>query len=146
MAFHAMCVSWAAVSLGGANSGAGMPCGSHWTRPSGGSQRRPHDAFVESSVVKSLIIFCQRDALIGARPKYLDAAVCHFFIMRISGARWRAALRVSAAAAEAHAVRVAPALFTWTAGWPEDMRKDARGALAEAACIARWGTLYGGGR
>ena len=71
--------------------------------------------------------------------------------MRPLASEWRAMVlglgqRVSATPAEAHAVRVAPALFTWTARWPEDMRKDARGALAEAACIARWGTLYGGGR
>lgn len=42
--------------------------------------------------------------------------------------------------AEAYAVRVAPSLFRWPQGWPQGLRSQAaQGALAEAACIARWG-------
>lgn len=70
-------------------------------------------------------------------------------LMRPLSTTWRPMVlglpqRCKAADAEAYAVKMAPGLFTWTARWPEDLRKDARGALAEAACIARWGTLAGG--
>lgn len=47
--------------------------------------------------------------------------------------------------AEAYAFRVAPSLFAWPQGWPQGLRsKEAAGALAEAACIARWGVTCSG--
>lgn len=69
--------------------------------------------------------------------------------LRPTESRWRSSILsipkgTSAAAAEAVAVSRAEALFDWPKGWPGKLRKDARGALAEAACIARYGVLFGG--
>lgn len=62
---------------------------------------------------------------------------------------WRPAILGLTAAkakpAEAVALRLAPSLFQWPQGWPQGIRSiAAQGALAEAACIARWGVTCSG--
>jgi len=59
--------------------------------------------------------------------------------------------KVSAKACEARAVEMAPRLFVWPGGFPGSLRDgpgglraDARGALAEAACIARYAAVTRG--
>lgn len=67
-------------------------------------------------------------------------------LLRPKAGEWRAGVlglkpRTRAEKAEAYAVSLAPARVDWhgVGGWPSGLPKVPRGAIAEAACMARWG-------